>query len=114
MERGLDPLTANLVVADESRTDGTTAKASDLKRRKAMADENNADIFVSIHMNKFALTKYSGLQVYYSDGNDSSKNLAGKIQSSVKEQVQPENDRVRMVLSGMWRDLAACNHLKKC
>ena len=51
-------------------------------------------IFISIHMNSFASSKYSGLQVYFSENNDYSRVLATKIQSSVKEGLQNENDRV--------------------
>ena len=45
-------------------------------------------------MNSYSDPKYSGLQVYYSQNNEESKILAAEIQASVKEQTQPENNRV--------------------
>ena len=68
-------------------------KISDLKNRCAIACENPNAIFVSIHMNSFGQSKYSGLQVYYSEDNEESQRLANTIQSKVKETVQGENNR---------------------
>jgi N-acetylmuramoyl-L-alanine amidase len=44
-------------------------------------------------MNSYGASKYSGLQVYYTDENQKSYALADSIQSSVKGILQPENDR---------------------
>ena len=68
-------------------------KISDLKNRCKIAREYPNAIFVSIHMNSFAESKYSGLQVYYSTKNEQSEKLAGYIQSSVKRELQPSNNR---------------------
>ena len=68
-------------------------KISDLKNRCNITAEYENPIFISIHMNTFGSSKYSGLQVYYADKNDESRALANKIQSSVKEHLQPENHR---------------------
>ncbi len=69
-------------------------KISDLKNRCKIAAEHPNAIFVSIHMNSYGNSKYSGLQVYYSENDKNSYTLATKIQSTVKETVQPENNRV--------------------
>ena len=45
-------------------------------------------------MNSFGSSKYSGLQVYYTDGNDESYNLAQSIQNKVKNDLQKDNNRV--------------------
>lgn len=68
-------------------------KLYDLKNRCKVAEGYEGAIFVSIHMNSFGASKYSGLQVYYSNNDKSSQALAGKIQSAVKEKLQPENNR---------------------
>lgn len=68
-------------------------KISDLKNRCKIAAEYPDAIFISIHMNSYGNPKYSGLQVYYSPKNEESHILAGKIQSSVKESLQPDNER---------------------
>lgn len=68
-------------------------KISDLKNRCKIASEYPNALFVSIHMNSFSESKYSGLQVYYSTKNGESESLATHIQSSVKRELQPTNDR---------------------
>ena len=68
-------------------------KISDLKNRCLIAKEYPNAIFLSIHMNSFGDKKYSGLQVYYSTSNDSSMILANSIQTSVKKELQPSNNR---------------------
>jgi len=69
-------------------------KISDLKNRVKIANQFPNAIFVSIHMNSYAEAKYSGLQVYYTDGDDKSQRLAGCIQNAVHEELQKDNDRV--------------------
>lgn len=68
-------------------------KISDLKNRCKIAKSYPNALFVSIHMNTFGDGKYSGLQVYYSPENKESEMLAGAIQSSVKKELQPNNNR---------------------
>ena len=68
-------------------------KISDLKNRCKLTEKYDDPIFVSIHMNSYGASKYSGLQVYYSDENESSRELATKIQNSVRKDLQPENKR---------------------
>ena len=40
-------------------------KRQDLKNRRDIRDDSNADLFVSIHMNKFDRSEYYGAQVFY-------------------------------------------------
>ena len=68
-------------------------KISDLKNRCKIAKEYSDSVFVSIHMNSFTDSKYSGLQVYYSQNNDSSKQLAEKVQAKVTSTLQKDNTR---------------------
>ena len=68
-------------------------KISDLKNRCKIAAEHKDALFVSIHMNTFGQSKYSGLQVYYSPGVEGSDILARCIQSEVCAAVQPQNHR---------------------
>lgn len=67
-------------------------KMSDLNNRKNMPEEYEADVFVSIHMNTFPDSKYSGAQVFYAESSGS-KELAECIQGELKNQVAPENQR---------------------
>lgn len=68
-------------------------KAQDLAARRKIAEECENAIFVSIHMNSFPEEKYKGLQVYYSENNESSLALAKKIQDMISKELQPDNTR---------------------
>lgn len=61
--------------------DSPHKKLDDLSARAELAEEQENGILVSIHMNKFPIEKYSGLQVYYSENNAKSLVLAETIQS---------------------------------
>ena len=86
--------TQDKLLYSESENIKGIRKISDLKNRCKIAAEYPSAIFVSIHMNSYGSSKYSGLQVYYSTENDDSYILAGSIQQSVKESIQPNNNRV--------------------
>lgn len=77
-------------------------KISDLKNRCKIAAKYPNSIFVSIHMNSFASSKYSGLQVYYSEKNTESSIIAGKIQDEVRESLQHSNKRVTKKGEGIY------------
>ena len=68
-------------------------KIYDLKNRCLVSEDYPNSIFVSIHMNAFGESKYSGLQVYYSTKNEESSALAEKIQAGIKSSLQPTNNR---------------------
>ncbi len=79
--------------ADPNRGKNISQKMSDLKARKADIDEVKADIFVSIHMNKFEQSKYRGAQVFYDKDSDENKTLADEIQQALKDVLKDENTR---------------------
>ena len=56
-------------------------------------NEGKNSIFVSIHQNKFPKKKYFGTQIFYSDNNEKSQNLATSIRESVVGLIQPNNSR---------------------
>lgn len=68
-------------------------KMQDLKNRLATAEKYEDSVFVSIHMNSYISSKYSGTQVYYSPNDKRSALLADTIQSYVKRILQPQNNR---------------------
>lgn len=68
-------------------------KALDLAARKNIAESTEKCVFVSIHMNAFPLTKYQGLQVWYSKNHPASLTLARSVQEMTKVLLQPTNDR---------------------
>ncbi len=69
-------------------------KISDMKNRAEIGNTSNAEIFVSIHLNKIPSTKYSGWQTFYKKDNDNSLKLANCIQDNLNYAIQKENKRV--------------------
>lgn len=69
-------------------------KQLDLSERVRIAENCDNAIFISIHMNSFLDSRYSGLQVYYSGNSDGSRSLAEAIQNSVTSELQKDNERV--------------------
>ena len=78
-------------------------KALDLAARRKIGEETEGAIFVSIHMNAYPLSQYSGLQVWYSKNDAESRVIADTIQSRVQGALQPENDRrTKAATSGIY------------
>lgn len=68
-------------------------KFYDLRNRLSIAESANDGIYVGIHMNKFPVEKYHGLQTFYSDNNDGGKILASFVQEACRL-ADPENGRL--------------------
>ena len=77
-------------------------KISDVKNRVKIANENHADIFVSIHLNKIPQQQYWGWQCFYKKDDDSSKELAKQIQTNLNDAIQKDNKRVAMKLDKVY------------
>lgn len=77
-------------------------KVSDMKNRVKIANIEEADIFVSIHLNKIEQSEYYGWQTFYQKNNEKSKLLAKKIQNNLNYSIQKENKRDIMSLSGKY------------
>ena len=81
-----------LLYAEDENIKGIR-KISDLKNRCKVADRYPESLFISIHMNSFGSSKYSGTQVYYKPDSNTSIALADNIQSKVKADLQQNNKR---------------------
>ena len=68
-------------------------KIYDLKNRVKMTKEHSLPVYVGIHMNSFSSSKYSGLQVYYSKGNEKSRLFADTVQKNTSTYLQKDNTR---------------------
>lgn len=68
-------------------------KTSDLHNRMKIIERQESCIVVSIHQNKFEQSRYSGAQVFYSDNDMGSKELAESIQGRVVSLLQKDNTR---------------------
>ena len=77
-------------------------KVSDMKNRVELSKTSEAEIFVSIHLNKINEEKYSGYQTFYQVNNENSKELAMFIQDNLNFAIQKENKREIMPLKGKY------------
>ncbi len=100
--------TVLLTRSDENGIYETTAdtirkqKISDMKNRVDIANNSNAELFVSIHMNKLPQTKYSGWQTFYKNKDETSKQIAQNIQTSLNYFIKKENSRTIKSISGIY------------
>lgn len=85
--------TGDFLISDDTAATIRQKKTSDLKKRLKMLEESDADMLISIHQNKYSVSKYSGAQVFYSKGNASSRELALILQSEIKSRLQNDNER---------------------
>lgn len=77
-------------------------KISDIKNREYIVDNSNADIFISIHLNKYQDSKYSGWQTFYQPKIENSKLLATSIQDELNDNINKDNKRVPMAIKGVY------------
>lgn len=78
-------------------------KISDMKNRKKIMNESDADVFLSIHMNEFEQSKYRGHQVFYARNGEPSKQLAQLIQARLIEVLNPPEQReIKPADSGIY------------
>ena len=77
-------------------------KVSDLKNRVNIANNLEADIFVSIHLNKIAQRHYFGWQTFYKKNSEEGKNLSLSIQENLNSSIQIENKRQPQTITGKY------------
>lgn len=65
---------------DLSNNDVVFRKKSDLFNRAKIINESNSDMYISIHLNYYNSSKWSGVQVFYDNINSNNKLLAQNIQ----------------------------------
>lgn len=68
-------------------------KTEDLKNRRNIIEDSEAEIFISIHMNSFTHSKYHGAQTFFNEGSVEGEKLANKVQNEFKEGLDKDNLR---------------------
>lgn len=90
------------VCLSEGNTATKARKREDLQQRVNIALENQADVFLSIHMNEYRSRSESGPQVFYQRGGDAGRLLAGVLQKHlIAGWSQKRNAR-------LWRGTIMC------
>lgn len=89
-------------IYDADKTTVKEKKTSDLKNRVKIGNENNADIFISIHLNKIPQQQYWGWQTFFKEKDEQSKKLATAIQEGLNTSIQIENKRVPLKIENIY------------
>lgn len=80
----------------DARPADKTMKREDMENRVALAVEAKADMVLSIHMNEYRDRSQSGPQVFYREGCDSGRLLAGAMQEALIAQLSPRKHRAAL------------------
>lgn len=89
-------------IYDETCNTIRQKKVSDIKNRVKIGNESNADIFVSIHLNKIPQKQYWGWQTFFKKENEESKKLATCIQESLGNTIKKQNKRVPLKIENIY------------
>lgn len=68
-------------------------KTEDLKNRRKIIEDSEAELFISIHMNSFTSSKYYGAQTFFNKGSIEGEKLANTIQNEFRERLDKDNLR---------------------
>lgn len=92
MTRGED-----ISLHDAEKTTVRSQKNSDLKKRAMIANQENAGLFVSIHMNKYESPQVKGAQVFFRNNDPAGAQYAESIMMELKK-IDPYNHRKEKTL----------------
>ncbi|RBW67792.1 N-acetylmuramoyl-L-alanine amidase CwlD [Bacillus taeanensis] len=63
-------------------------KAEDLRKRVEMINEEDVDLFISIHLNAVPSPKWSGAQTFYNPSNEESETVSRFIQDEIRRNLE--------------------------
>ena len=87
---------ANVVLLRESDDALAGTKSEDLQQRVKIAEESQADIYLSLHCNAFEMNSpWHGAQCFYHSNNENAKFLAESIQQNLNA-ILKNSDRVAL------------------
>ena len=89
-------------IYDVDKTTLRQKKVSDTKNRVKIGNESEADIFVSIHLNKIPEEQYWGWQAFFKKNDENSKKLAESLQNGLNETIQKENKRLALKIDNIY------------
>jgi len=73
---------------DLADNNATYRKRSDLGNRAKLINDSSASLYLSIHLNSYPSSKWSGAQVFYTNKNKHNKVIAEVIQSELRENLK--------------------------
>lgn len=80
-------------IHDKGVTGIRNQKVSDMENRLEIFNKYSDAVCISIHQNTFRDPKFSGAQMFYSDKNSASEQLASIMQQKFVANLQPDNQR---------------------
>ncbi|HHU62200.1 MAG: N-acetylmuramoyl-L-alanine amidase CwlD [Bacillota bacterium] len=89
-------------LADSSEQNLLKRKRQDLKQRVFVAEQAEADLYISIHANYFPAPRWSGAQTFYLEDCPEGQKLAESIQTELVRHLGPNN---RVAQTGNFRVL---------
>ncbi len=84
------------ICLSEGDTASKQRKRADLKARMDAAAAAGADVLLSIHLNEYRSRQESGPQVFYQQGGDAGRLLAGALQQALIDGLKPKKERKAM------------------
>ena len=96
LQKCLEESGARVIMTRESDTQYSENKREDLTARLELAREGGADAVISVHMNEYRSRRESGPQVFYREGQNESRLLAGCVQAALIRTLRPQKERVAM------------------
>lgn len=83
----------DMSIHDKGVTGIRNQKISDMENRLDIFNKYSDAVCISIHQNTFRDPKFSGAQMFYSDKNPGSEQLASIMQRRFVDNLQPDNQR---------------------
>ena len=77
-------------------------KISDMNKRVEIGNNSDADVFVSIHLNYYEDSQYSGWQTFYQQQSSDSEKLAKIMQQQMNNNFDKDNKRKAMPIKGVF------------
>ena len=87
---------ASVIMTRETDRQYSENKRADLSARLDLAREAKADMVISIHMNEYRSRRESGPQVFYREGQENSRLLAGCVQDALVRVLDPAKKRTAL------------------
>ena len=93
LEKYLEDSGARVIMTRTEDAQYSGNKRADLTARLDLAREGGADAVISVHMNEYRSRNESGPQVFYREGQEDSRLLAGCLQEALIRELKPARER---------------------